>query len=149
MKTATIMLAVTLLLSIRTLAQEPPVARPGTADVNAPLPSSMSPQDERKAVAAEQAKVPIGGILGMASDRDAEGNAVRITSASVHIGIGQLVWFIEACGGTVLPTPKQQAAIRAYFAKYTTAEVIFLRTSGFARPGAFSSTTPVHIEGCK
>ena len=53
-------LATTLLVSICTLAQEWPVAVPGTADVNAPLPSGMSPQAERQAVAVEQAKVPIG-----------------------------------------------------------------------------------------
>ena len=100
---------------------------PGTADVDAPLPSGMSPQAERKAVAAEQTKVPIGGIFGMASDRDAEGNTVRITSASVHIENGQPVWYLRGVGKCLrgaVPPLKQQVALRAYFAKYTTAEVI-------------------------
>ena len=136
-------LAMTLLVSICTLAQERPEAVPGTANVDAPLPSGMSPQAERQAVAAEQAKVPIGGIFGMASDRDAEGNAVRITSASVHIENGQPVWYLGGfgrCGGAV-PPPKQQAALRGYIAKYTTADVRFEK-------GGLFSTTPVHIKGC-
>src|SRR5262252_6684171 len=123
---ATIAILAVTLLSVPGLAQGPPVAVSGTADVNAPTSSGMSPQAERQAAAAEQAKVPIGGIFGMASDRDAEGNAIRITSASVHIENGQPVSYLGGIGKCLrgaIPSPEQQTTIRAYFAKYTTAEV--------------------------
>jgi len=134
-------LAMTLLPSICTLAQEGSVAVPGTAD--APLPSGMSPQAERQAIKTEMAKVPLGPIMGMhAPDRDSEG--ITITSAGVHIENGQPAWYIGAvgkCGGTV-PTPKQQAAVRAYFAKYTTAEV------RFEKGRMFSISAMPPIKGC-
>jgi hypothetical protein len=68
-----------------------------------------------------------------------------ITSASIHVEDGQPVWYIGAVGRClrgVIATPKQQAEVRAYFAKYTNAEVRFEK-------GMFASSSPVNVEGCR
>ena len=117
---------------------------PGTADESRQA-SGMTPQAERQAIDDEQAKVPGDAIFRM-SGQGVDGN-VRITSTSVHIEDGQPVWYLGGfgkCGGAI-PPPEQQAAIRAYFAKYTTAEVRFEK-------GRLISTTPVNIaklKGCE
>jgi len=47
----------------------------------------------------------------------------------------------SAGAGAQFRPPKQQAALRGYIAKYTTADVRFEK-------GGLFSTTPVHIKGC-
>jgi len=95
-------LAMTLLPSICTLAQEGSVAVPGTAD--APLPSGMSPQAERQAIKTEMAKVPLGPIMGMhAPDRDSEG--ITITSAGFTSRTGNPRGISEPSASAAAPSP--------------------------------------------
>jgi hypothetical protein len=139
--------ALALLLPTSSRAQQEPVAVPGTADtagVNVPFQPFAEKPVERQITDAEKAKVPLSPIFPM-SDRDAEGNGVMITSASIHVEDGQPVWYIGAVGRClrgVIATPKQQAEVRAYLAKYTNAEVRFEK-------GRFASSSPVNLGGCK
>ena len=72
LRVTTTVLVLALVLSICSLAQERPVAVPGTADVG-----DISPQAERQMIKIVVVKVPLGTIFQMGTfDRDAEGNAV-------------------------------------------------------------------------
>jgi hypothetical protein len=80
---------------------------------------------------AEMAKGPPFNDLVRMSSRDANGNAVRVLSMSVHFDNGSPVWYVGTagkCGGELAP-PDLQAQIRAEFAKYTTTLVKFEKGS--------------------
>lgn len=85
---------------------------------------------------AERAKGPPFNDLLQMSSRDANGNAVRVVSTSVHIENGAPVWYVGTlgkCGGELAP-PDLQAQVRAEFAKYTTTPVKF-------EAGSFATTS--------
>ena len=76
---------------------------------------------------AERAKGPPFNDLIQMSGRDANGNAVRVISTSVHFENGAPVWYVGTlgkCGGELAP-PDFQAQVRAELAKYTTTPVKF------------------------